>query len=166
VFPQGSTTLTHITTAACLHSPTTHTIALLNENEIQIRSFDKKIHTTCTELEKQWEERQHKLIRLQQKNTQKLLHKLYTFIIYPLKDITMPNGNTLMTSDNFKKQYNSCSKCIKTALYHCQIMFCQNNNMDTNHPTNIPNTQEHNKLLIQYCTQYPIIQNPNQNQTP
>jgi hypothetical protein len=162
----GSTTLTHITTAACLHSPIICTIALLNENEIQICSFDKNFYTTYTELEKQWKERQHKLTRLQQKNTQNLLHKLYTFNIYSLKDITMPNGNTLMTPDNFKKQYSSCSKCIKTALYHCHLMFCQNNNMDTNHPTNTPNTQEPNKLLTQYCTQYPIIQNPNQNQTP
>ena len=78
----------------------------------------------------------------------------------------MPNRNTLTTPDSFKKQYNSCSKCIKTVLYHYQIILCQNNNMDTNHPTNTPNTQEHNKLLTQYCTQYPIIQNPNQNQTP
>jgi hypothetical protein len=154
----GSTTLTHITTTACLHSPTTRTIALLNENKIC--SLDKNFHTTCTELEKQWEERQHKLNKLQQKNTQKLLHKLYTFNIYSLKDITMPNRTTLMTLDNFKLQYNSCSKCIKTALYHCQLMFYQNNNMDINHPTNNPNTQEYNKLLVQYCTQYPIIKIP------
>jgi hypothetical protein len=160
----GSTTLTHITTTACLHSPTTRTIALLNKNKTQICSFDKNFYTTYTELEKQWEERQYKLTRLQQKNTQKLLHKLYTCNIYSPKDITMPNGTTLMTPDNFKLQYNSCSKCIKTALYHYQLMFCQNNNMDINHPTNNP--QEHNKLLAQYCTQYPIIQNPNQNQTP
>ena len=162
----GSTILTHITTVTCLHSPTTCTIALLNENVIQIHSFDKNFHTTCTKLEKQWEERQHKLTILQQKNTQKLLHKLYTFNIYSLKDITMPNVNTLMTPDNFKKQYNSCSKCIKTVLYHCQLMFCQKNDIDTNHSTNTSNTQELNKLLTQYCIQFPIIQNPNQNQTP
>jgi hypothetical protein len=47
----GYTTLTHITTAACLHSPTTHTIALLNENKIQILSFDKAFHVTCTEMD-------------------------------------------------------------------------------------------------------------------
>ena len=92
----------HITTVAYLYSPTTRTIALLNENKIQIHSFDKNFRTTCIDLEKQWKERQHKLTRLQQNNTRKLLHKLYTFNIYSLKDITMPNETTLMTPDNFK----------------------------------------------------------------
>jgi hypothetical protein len=116
----------------------------------------KKIHITYTEIEKKWEEKQHKFTRLQQKNTQKLLHKVYTFNIYSLKDSTMLNGTILMTLENFKLQYNSYSNCIKTTIYHCQLMFYQNN-IDINRPTNNPNTQEHNKLLTQYCTQYPII---------
>jgi hypothetical protein len=47
----GSTTLTQIKTAACIHSPTTRTIAL-TENKVQIRSFEINFHKTCMEIVK------------------------------------------------------------------------------------------------------------------
>jgi hypothetical protein len=49
----GSTTLTKITIATCLHSPTTRTIALLIENDVQIKSLDQNFHTICTKIEQQ-----------------------------------------------------------------------------------------------------------------
>jgi hypothetical protein len=67
----GSTILTTITIAACLHSPITRTKVLLIENGIQIRSFDQTFHTTSTSIEKEWTNRQHMLTPLQQANTQK-----------------------------------------------------------------------------------------------
>jgi disulfide oxidoreductase YuzD len=99
----GSTTLTKITIATCLHSPTTRTIALLIENDVQIKSFDQNFHATCTEIEQQWENRKHKLTIQQQANIQKLLYKLYTFNVYILNNITMPNRITLMNPKDFKK---------------------------------------------------------------
>jgi hypothetical protein len=56
-----STTLTHITPASCLHSPTTRTIALLIENRVQINSFDTTFHTTNMDIKNKWERRQHQL---------------------------------------------------------------------------------------------------------
>ena len=96
----GSTTFIKITTVACLHSPTTRTIILLIENDVQINS---NVHTICTEIKQQWKNIKHKLRIQQQASTQKLLFKLYTFNIYTFNDITMPNGITLMNPKDFKK---------------------------------------------------------------
>jgi hypothetical protein len=155
---RGFTILIQIKIAACLYSPTTQTIVLLNENKVQIRSFDTTFPTTCTLIGNNWKEQKHKLTPTQRNNIQKLLHKLYTLNIYSLNNFTMPNGTTLMNPLDFKKQYNSCSKCIKIEIQYCQTMFCQNDNPNISHP--LPNYN----LLPQYHIQNPIIQNPNQNQ--
>jgi hypothetical protein len=76
----------------------------------------------------------------------------------------MPNGTTLMNPDNFIKQYNTCPKVIKTALYHCQTMFCQDDICTTNYTQPCHTYHVSHNLLPQYYTHTPIIQNPNQNQ--
>jgi hypothetical protein len=153
----GSTILTTITTAACLHSPITLTIALLNDNKVHVHNFDQTFYTTSTSLENEWTNRQHILTSLQQTNTQKLLQKLYTFNIYTLNDLVMEDSITLINPNHFKKQYNSCSKNIKTALYHSQIMFCQPGECTTNCPQPYNKTHTSNNLLPQYHTIYPTI---------
>jgi hypothetical protein len=59
--------------------------------------------------------------------------------------------------------YNTCSKDIKTTLYHCQLMFCQHNRCDTNCTQPCHKNYISNNLLPQYHIQNPIIQNPNLN---
>jgi hypothetical protein len=123
-----STTFIQITTASCLHLPTIRTIALLIENGLQIRSFNTTFHTTSTLKEKKWKERKYKLTISQYRNVQKLLHKLYILNKYTFNNHIMPNRTILMKPKNFKKQYNSCSKTIKSILYHYQSMLYQYNN--------------------------------------
>ena len=62
----GSTTLKPINTTTCLHSPTTRTIALLIENEIQIRSLDSTFHTQNAKIENRWKTKKHKFTAIQQ----------------------------------------------------------------------------------------------------
>lgn len=88
---KGSTTLTKVKLKACLHSPTTKTIALQQDNGIQIRSLENTFLAVNTPIAKLWAKNNHKLTLAQQSNTQKILTKIYTFYIHELQQIRLPN---------------------------------------------------------------------------
>ena len=94
-----------------LQTPIIRTITLLEENGVQIQSFDVSYHTNNTKIEKTWLNMSYKLMPQQMTIIQKLLYKLYTFNIYNLDNITMPNDTNLMDPESFK---NNTIHALKT----------------------------------------------------
>lgn len=152
---KGSTTLNKITTNDSLHSPTTRTIALLNQYGVHLRRFEDTFPETHIPLEQNWNTEHHKLAPPQQLASQKLLIRLFTTGIHNITQLSTPTSKTLLNPSQFQQKYGTYAQLQKSALLSCQIMFCQKAlcTSSCSQPCTTPHLT--NRLLTPYQTHLP-----------
>ena len=75
-------------------------------------------------LEITWMHEAQHLHSLSRNTSLKLLQKLLIYNIITLEQITMPNGNTLMNSNDFETYHSNPTKLIKSALNIANQLLC------------------------------------------
>ena len=121
----GSKEITRIKYHHCVRSPITRTLFLLKHKAgVHLKSTINNFLLTPSPLETAWMQEAQNLHGLNPCISLKLLHKLLIHNITTLDQITMPNGTTLMNSDEFKIYHSTPSKLIQSALNIAYQLFC------------------------------------------
>ena len=121
----GSKDITRIKYHHCVRSPITRTLFLLKHKVgVHLKSTINNFLLNPSPLETAWMQESQNLPGLNPDISLKLLHKLLIHNITTLDQITLPNGTTLMNSDEFKIHHSTPSKLIQSALNIATQLFC------------------------------------------
>ena len=116
------------------HSPLEHLFQLKKIGRTHLRSKRDNFSLKASPFEQMWcQLLAIQLPQIYSTQTFKFFYKLLLQNIYEIKHITLPNGTTLMSQEDFKNFYATPTKLMKQELNIVEKLFC--------HPRYNPNCQ-------------------------
>jgi hypothetical protein len=131
----GAEEISRIKYHHCVRSPITRTLFLLKkEAGVHLKSTMDNFILNTSLLENVWMKETRNMHGLNHRTLLKLLQKLLLHNIIELGQITLPNGLTMMSPNDFKNYHSNPTRLIKSALNIAQQLFC--------HPSCPPQCQQ------------------------
>ena len=122
------------------------------EGGAYLKSIEADFHLNKTELEKEWRTTTE-MPHLNPKLSLILLHKFITLNIHSIKQISIPNGTNLMSTEEFEKYYKNPTKLEISTLNIVAQLFCQSP-CNQNCPTPCPIHIQTKILKTQYISDH------------